>query len=109
MFQDILATERKLALVIGNANYQQDLLRNPVNDANDITDMLSSLGFDVIKGVDLNRRELRLSIREFGQRLKRAEIGFFYYAGHGLQYKGENYLIPLFMVLPIVKTNFTKS
>jgi pSer/pThr/pTyr-binding forkhead associated (FHA) protein len=85
----------KVALVIGNSSYKDAPLKNPVNDANDISKMLSSMGFDVIKGIDLDRRQLRLNIREFGKRLKHSEMGFFYYAGHGVQYNGENYLVPL--------------
>lgn len=89
------ANPGKVALVIGNADYDAYPLDNPVNDANDITRILVELGFEVIEGLDLDRRGLRLKIREFGQKLRRSEIGFFYYAGHGVQYQGENYLIPV--------------
>jgi len=86
----------KTALVIGNSNYQSSPLTNPVNDAADIAEKLRYLGFEVFDKFDLNRKQMRNAIREFGQTLKqKGGAGIFFYAGHGIQVKGENYLIPI--------------
>ncbi len=86
----------KTALVIGNSNYQSSPLTNPVNDATDIAEKLRYLGFEVFDKFDLNRKQMRNAIREFGQTLKqKGGAGIFFYAGHGIQVKGENYLIPV--------------
>ncbi len=92
--QSVAAAER-VALVIGNGTYKNSPLKNPVNDANSIARALQALGFDVIKGINLNRKEIRTKIRSFGNVLKTAKTGLFYYAGHGVQYNGDNYLIPV--------------
>ena len=86
----------KTALVIGNSNYQSSPLTNPINDATDIAEKLRYLGFEVFDKYDLNRKQMRNAIREFGQTLKqKGGAGIFFYAGHGIQVKGENYLIPI--------------
>jgi Caspase domain/Sel1 repeat len=91
-----LQTGKKLALVIGNKDYykQEDKLKNPVNDANDMADALQKLGFKVIKKTDLNRIDFERAIDDFGHQLENYEMGLFYYSGHGLQAQGDNYLIP---------------
>jgi len=91
----IYADENRVALVVGNGSYNMAPLKNPVNDATDIAQSLQQLGFEVIRGTDLNRKQLRQHIREFGGLLKKADVGFFYFAGHGIQFDGENYLIPV--------------
>jgi len=91
----IYAGENRVALVIGNGDYNNAPLKNPVNDATDISNSLQDLGFHVIKGTNLNRKQLRQRIREFGTLLKKADVSFFYFAGHGVQFDGENYLIPI--------------
>lgn len=91
----IYAKENRVALVIGNGKYENAPLKNPVNDANDIGNLLQKLGFQVISGTNLSRKELRQNIREFGHALQKADVGFFYFAGHGVQFNGENYLIPI--------------
>jgi len=91
----IYATEKKVALVIGNSGYSSAPLKNPVNDAIDISNSLELLGFEVVRGTDLNRKQLRQRVREFGSLLTKADVGFFYFAGHGIQFNGENYLIPV--------------
>lgn len=96
-----LQAEKRVALVIGNANYQDSMgkLPNPRNDANDMSAALSTLGFDVIKGVDVNKKQLTEMVREFDKKLsagnKSENIGLFYYAGHGMEIEGTNYLIPV--------------
>ncbi|MDM8550055.1 SUMF1/EgtB/PvdO family nonheme iron enzyme [Desulfobacterales bacterium HSG2] len=87
----------RLALVIGNADYKGEaLLRNPVNDARDMTRALRSLGFEVIHRENAKIREMKDALREFGRRLSRGGgTGLFYFAGHGIQVRGRNYLIPI--------------
>jgi TonB family protein len=86
---------RRVALVIGNGAYDVAPLNNPVNDAQDMAQSLRQLGFDVLSGSNLTQREMRQLIREFGQKIKGGGVGLFYYAGHGMQVKGQNYLIPV--------------
>jgi len=90
-------SERRTALVIGNGSYQNARqLANSVNDATDIANTLSQLGFEVIYGVDLSFKQMNDKVREFGDKLKASGgVGMFYYAGHGIQVGGRNYLIPI--------------
>ncbi|WP_461080491.1 caspase family protein [Spirosoma flavus] len=90
--------EKRLALVIGNSAYPLgNKLVNPVNDATDMANSLKKLGFDVMTFTDLNRQGLVNAINEFGQKLQTAkyQVGMFYYAGHGVQFEGNNYLVPV--------------
>lgn len=89
------ADDKRVALVIGNSSYQHTApLRNPRNDAEDITAALKRLGFEVIEGIDLDKRSMERSIRQFGVKLAGAEVALFFYAGHGVQVSGQNYLLP---------------
>ena len=88
------ATERH-ALVIGNANYQSSPLRNPLNDARDMAAALEGLGFEVHSLLDADVSSMEQAILDFGDRLRDGGVGLFYYAGHGVQAQGSNYLIPL--------------
>jgi uncharacterized caspase-like protein len=90
----IIATERT-ALVIGNNAYQTAPLKNPVNDADDMSRALTSLGFRVTLLKNVDRRAMEDSIRSFGRQLKHGGVGLFYFAGHGMQTEGRNYLIPV--------------
>lgn len=87
--------EQRIALVIGNSSYKEAPLRNPVNDAADVAATLKGLGFNVILRTNANRRQMVEAVREFGVRIRRGGVGFFYYAGHGVQSKGKNFLIPV--------------
>lgn len=90
------SSEHRIALVIGNGAYTNaPALKNPPNDARDMTATLKALGFDVVSGINVNQRDMKRLIREFGQKLKAGGPGLFYYAGHGVQSKGRNYLIPV--------------
>lgn len=90
------ASPRRIALVIGNGAYENaPPLKNPPNDAIDIADVLSRVGFSVEHGVNLTQRRMKAMIREFGQKLKGGGQGLFYFAGHGIQLRGRNYLIPV--------------
>ncbi len=84
------------ALVIGNSDYAYaGRLRNPVNDAKAIGSTLKSLGFKVRIITDANRRKMEMAIRQFGKDLRgQGSAGLFYFAGHGMQIEGENYLLP---------------
>jgi len=88
-------TEKRVALVIGNANYDNGELTNPVTDARKIKDALDSLDFEVHYFENLtNKDEVYQSVREFVKRLDSADISFIYYSGHGIQVDGQNYLVP---------------
>ena len=87
--------ERRIALVVGNGSYQSAPLKNPVNDAKDITNALRKLGFLVTHKQDVTQREFEAAIRDFGKNLREGGVGLFFYAGHGIQVDGINYLIPL--------------
>lgn len=93
--QSPAATERKVALVVGNSSYRASPLKNPENDARSVASALRKLNFEVIERNNLSREAFSLVIREFGDRLKGANVGLFYFAGHGLQVKGRNYLVPV--------------
>jgi len=92
-------TERRIALVIGNGAYEHlPRLANPVSDARLIATTLESVGFKLIGGkaqTDLDRSGFERAIREFGAELAGGAVGLFYYAGHGLQVQGANFLIPV--------------
>jgi hypothetical protein len=91
-----LVKERRLALVIGNSDYPFAPLRNSVNDARDFAAALRDSGFDVTVLENARLRDTRNALRDFGDRLKaQGGVGLFYYAGHGMQVKGRNYLIPV--------------
>lgn len=88
--------ETRIALVVGNSEYQHVAkLANPRNDAEDLTKKLQSLGFSVSGGVDLDRRSLVEQLIKFGRAAGTADVALFFYAGHGLQVNGQNYLVPV--------------
>lgn len=89
------ATERRTALVIGNGAYTSGHLKNPVNDAQDMAAAIKKAGFAVTLKKNANHREMMESIEDFGNALKRGGVGLFYYAGHGVQLGGVNYLLPI--------------
>ena len=88
----------RIALVIGNSRYKDAPLKNPANDARLMAKSLRKLGFQVLERVDVDQKGMKRAIQEFGDHLERAgaeAVGLFYYAGHGVQANGRNYLIPL--------------
>lgn len=90
------AEAKNIALLIGNSNYSIGELANPANDARDFGNVLKSLGFDITVKTDADAAAMTAAIRELGERLKNNDgIGLFYYAGHGVQVNGENYLLPV--------------
>jgi uncharacterized caspase-like protein len=84
-----------VALVIGNSAYQYTpKLDNPKNDASDIAAALKRYTFEVIEGFDLDKRGFDRKVLDFAAALKGSDAGVFFYAGHGMQVAGQNYLIP---------------
>jgi hypothetical protein len=87
--------EKRLALVFGNSDYKKGAsLKNPVNDANLMEGTLKELGFDVIKRLNAGKDEMIAAIREFTDKLPKYNVALFYYAGHGNQVDGKNFLVP---------------
>jgi uncharacterized caspase-like protein len=97
LFAPFQATAAKrVALVIGNSAYQNTaVLRNPKNDAEDLSAALKRLGFEVLVEVDLDKRRMERTIRQFGENLTGADVALFFFAGHGIQVTGQNYLLPI--------------
>src|SRR5215510_10062919 len=94
-----VSAETRIALVIGNNAYD-DLgrLNNPVNDAKLMTRSLRQLGFEVVEHADADEKVMKRAIQDLGRRIERAgrdTVSVFYYAGHGLQVNGVNYLVPI--------------
>jgi len=93
--EPVARKEQRLALVIGNSAYREAPLSNPVNDARAMAQALRAAGFTVLLHTDVDHRALLGAVRDFGDRLRQGGVGVFYYAGHGMQIKGRNYLIPI--------------
>jgi uncharacterized caspase-like protein len=91
--------ERRMALVIGNGQYHHvPRLANPTNDARLIAETLTSVGFTLVGGkaqLDLDKTAFNLMVQEFSTTIHGAEVALFYYAGHGIQVRGSNYLVPI--------------
>ena len=91
-----LASPERVAMVIGMAEYQSiSTLSNTRNDAEDIAATLTDIGFDVTLGVDLGQAELREMMEDFSFRSETADLALIYFAGHGIEVQGENFLIPV--------------
>ena len=93
--QNSLQSQSGLALIIGNGEYPSSILLNTINDARAMSAVLENLGFTVLGYENLNQSEMKKAIDEFGYKLKNYDVGLFYFAGHGIQSKGYNYLIPI--------------
>ena len=88
--------DKRVALVIGNSAYQHTpALANPVNDANDIARALEAIGFDVTLKVDVEKRQMDQVVAQFARAAKSADAALFFYAGHGMQFEGKNFLMPV--------------
>jgi uncharacterized caspase-like protein len=90
-----LAANDRVALLIGNNSYGSAPLRNAVNDAHDLGEALKELGFKVIVRENTTRKDMIDAIREFGAAIEGANTALFFYAGHAMQFKDRNYLIPI--------------
>lgn len=87
---------KRVALVVGNAAYlHAPPLANPMNDARDISERLKALGFEVHTGLDLDKAAFDAKVRDFSSSLETADVAILFYAGHGLQVAGQNYLVPV--------------
>ncbi len=90
------SAQKRVALVIGNGHYGTVTpLKNPANDAKAVAQSLRDLGFRVMLGVDLGKAAFEETVRDFSNSLNGAEAAVFYYAGHGLQVDGRNYMVPV--------------
>ena len=88
--------DKRVALVIGNGAYKNTAaLSNPPNDAADVAEALKALGFDVTLKIDVEKRQMDQAIAQFAREGRGADAVLFYYAGHGMQYGGKNYLMPV--------------
>lgn len=85
-------SEHRVALIVGNASYKQSPLRNPVNDARAMRDKLRRMGFQVVYFENLMVKQVGSALREFRNAIRPGSVALFFYAGHGLQVRGENYL-----------------
>ena len=94
-FQSVQAKSERVALVIGNSDYTKGQLKNPVNDATLMTRTLQSKGFRVTTLKNGTRRQMIEAIRDFTGNLEEDSVGLFYFAGHGIEIGGNNYLIPV--------------
>jgi hypothetical protein len=102
--------QTRFALVIGNSKYT-DLpkLTNPTNDARATVDALRDLGFDVTLVMDTSEVNLRRAVRRFADQSSQADLTLVYYAGHGAQVNGENYLLPVDMEIPHTEADIELS
>lgn len=91
----VQASEPRVALLIGNSAYKISPLKNPKNDATDLAETLKRFGFKTILRIDASQRDMKRAVREFRNELRQGGVGLFYYAGHGIQVKGRNYLVPV--------------
>src|SRR5688572_12700998 len=90
------SAEKRVALVIGNSAYvKSSVLANPANDAAEMARALTEAGFEVIAGLDLDKRAFDMKVRDFARALNNADVALFFYAGHALQVSGRNYLVPV--------------
>lgn len=99
LFAAPAAADKRVALVVGNSTYQNvSRLQNPKDDAQLVADTLQRLGFALVGGqaqVDLDKAGFDAAIQRFGSQLMGADVALFYYAGHGIQVRGTNYLVPV--------------
>ena len=88
---------KRVALIIGNSDYSAAVgpLRNPVNDARTMAEALEEVGFEVTRLENVKYREMREAVRDFGSRLRKSDAALFYFSGHGVQFEGGNYLLPI--------------
>jgi len=89
------ASPKRVALLIGNAAYAGAPLSNPVNDASDLAAALKARGFDTVVALNSSRSDMTARVRSFVDKLEPGAVALFYYAGHGMQVRGKNYIIPV--------------
>jgi uncharacterized caspase-like protein len=90
------SADERVALVVGNSHYKSTAaLANPTNDANDVAAALTSVGFKVSLVLDADKHQFDRSVEQFARSARTANAALFYYAGHGMQFQGQNYLVPV--------------
>lgn len=87
--------ETRVALIVGNSNYKDAPLGNPANDASDLANALEKKGFNVLVRENVGERGLKEAVDTFAKYLKKGGIGLFFFAGHGIQLKDQNFLMPV--------------
>jgi len=91
-----LVGQKRLALVIGNSKYQYSAeLKNPSSDANDMAQLLKSIGFEVMLYTDLDYQAFNDALKNFGGKINQYDVTLVFYAGHGIQLDGKNYMLPV--------------
>src|SRR3954469_1552960 len=88
-------SERRIALVIGNSTYIESPLKNPANDARTMAKALRDRGFEVILRENASKKDMETAVADFGEKLTEGSTGLFFFAGHGMQVQGRNFLIPV--------------
>ena len=92
----VARAETRVALVVGNSAYKETVaLANPMQDARDMAVALKAAGFDVVETLDADKRAFDGALRAFTDKLAKADVALFFYAGHGLQVGAQNYLVPV--------------
>ncbi len=91
---DAATTERRVALIIGNGRYPDAPLRNPANDTRAMAATLRDQGFEVILRENATNPQMETAIIDFGEKLTEGATALFFFAGHGMQVSGRNYMIP---------------
>lgn len=86
---------KRIALVVGNSNYSFGSLKNPVNDAEDISEALVDVGFEVTKILDADKRQIMESVNQFSGKISDDDVAMFFYAGHAIQVDNLNYLLSI--------------
>ena len=87
---------KRVALVVGNSAYEYTPpLRNPANDAKDLSVALTNLGFEVVTAFDVKAAQFDFALKQFAEKISDVETALFFYAGHGVQFSGHNYLVPV--------------
>src|ERR1700704_1266681 len=101
LFSQPALAEKRVALVIGNSAYKNvTRLQNPINDAAAVVSMFKQAGFDSVDAkLDVSATDMRRALREFGNKTRDADVAVIYYAGHGIELDGTNFLIPVDAIL----------
>ncbi|MEY4933663.1 MAG: hypothetical protein RIS64_22 [Bacteroidota bacterium] len=93
--QSIMVSDKRLALVVGNSDYKTNPLKNPSNDAHSMQNVLKECGFEVILVENADNKTIKNQVKSFSEKLKNYGAGLFFYAGHGIEVDGVNYLMPI--------------
>src|SRR5882724_11322910 len=98
VFVQPAAAQQRIALVIGNAAYAKGPLKTSLADGGLVAEALTSIGFEIVEGADVSQADLRRIFRDFLAKVEAAgpdAIAFVYYSGYGIEFEGENYLVPV--------------